>query len=368
METRNNLLVVLPSDYLRIGGIKIPATNYIAYFERKFIVNKVLMDYHLVSFKEKKRIRTELLSKIDSNTKAIIVFSGINQAFITMQLLSDGLPKTCKKIFYSADSPLLYMKSYLELCKEDIKSLFDRLKYNIKAIVYNYKESKTLKIYDEVIYVSPVDARFVYKEYKRIEANISVIPNGTDIQEESKFVEKIDAKNFRLGFLSAINEQTYIESIKPLIYEIMPKIIDKVPNTKLLIVGKGTSSKRVEEIRKLSYVEYIDYVEDLDDFYRNIDIVIAPIRKRNGILNKVIEAWGYGKCTVGYDYNFDAFVKGIEGTHYISGRDSDEIAKKISKITCGDIDISAIGKAAYELAKEEYNWISQKQKFMKIID
>ncbi len=367
MRFKNNVLVVLTDDYMKIGGLRIPATNYLKFLEEKYHINKVLLGYRLKGKEEKKIIKSQLLEKINDDTKAIIIFSGINQAFITMRLIEKEVPSACKKIFYIADSPYLFIKSHLELCKEDILSVKKRIGYQLRKLLYYYKERYVLLKYDEVIYISPVDANFVKENYKTIKANISIISHATEIQQSYKLAKRIDVNCFRLGFLSAISEQTFIESIKPLIYDIMPKIVDKFPSTKLLIIGKGTSTKRVEEIKKLSYVEYIDYVEDLDDFYNNIDIVVAPIRKRNGILNKVLEAWGYGKCTVGYNYNFEAFTEAQDGIHYVCGNNSIEIANRVIDIISGRINVEKIGQAAYELLRENYNWENQKQKFMKIV-
>ena len=368
MNSKENVLVVLANDFMKIGGLRIPANRYMGFLREKYDVNEVLMGYHVYGYKNHKQWKRKLLSKIDKNTHAVIIFSGINQAYTTIKLINEDISPKLKKVFYIADSPYLYIKSHLELCKNDIDSLRKKIELSIKKIIYKYKETYVLEKFDEIIYISPVDAEFVKETYKMIEANISMISHATDAQQNYVLTKRINSSSFRIGFLTAISEQTYIESIKHLVYKIMPPIVEKFPNTILLIVGKGSSTKRVEEIDKLRYVEYIDYIENLDEFYNNIDIVVAPIRKRNGILNKALEAWGFGKCTVGYDYNFDAFIEATEGTHYLSGRDSKEIAEKILEIIIGNIDISKIEKAAYELAKKNYNWINQKYKFMEIVN
>lgn len=367
MDLRKNVLVVLADDYMAIGGLRIPATRYIEFLEEKYELNIVLMGYHVHRYHDIQLYKSKVLSKINENTHAIIVFSGINQAYTTIRLLNDIIPLKCKKIFYLADSPFLFMKSHLELCKDDVKSVLDRLLYYAKATKYYFKEKDVLKKYDEIMYVSPVDAEFVRKTYKQINANISIIAHASDLHNKINFATGVDVNSFRIGFLTAISEHSYTESIKPLIFDIMPRVIRKYPNTRLLIVGKGSSEKRVTEIKMCNYVEHKDFVENLDDFYDNVDIVIAPIRKRNGILNKVLEAWGYGKCTVGYKYNFEAFTEAQEGIHYVCGKDSKEIADKILDILSGNINIEEISRASYMLIKEEYNWENQKQKFMDIV-
>lgn len=244
MSFKKNILVVLTEDYMEIGGLKIPAINYIGFLKKTYEINEVLMKYHVYGIKNKESYKTKLLSKIDENTHAIVVFSGINQAFTTIKLINDKIPKKCKKIFYMADSPYLFMKSYLELAKDDINNFRDQTKYSMKKYIYKYKEAYCLKKFDEVIYLSKVDLKFVKKTYKNIKANLSAISHAAVAQPNlvlKNDINKNYENNFRIGFLTSISEHSYIESIKPLIYEIMPSIIKEYPNTELLIVGKNIS-------------------------------------------------------------------------------------------------------------------------------
>ncbi len=64
-------------------------------------------------------------------------------------------------------------------------------------------------------------------------------------------------------------------------------------------------------------MEYWGEVHKLSDFYGSVHLIFTTVPKQSGILTKVIEAFGYGKCVVGYRSNFVPIMGIEEGNDYL---------------------------------------------------
>lgn len=76
-----------------------------------------------------------------------------------------------------------------------------------------------------------------------------------------------------------------------------------IENIEIVIVGKISNHVR-EEYPNLHKIEY---VEDLDELYRNVDIVMCPLLNGTGLKIKVIEAMSYSIPVVCTDRGVDGF-------------------------------------------------------------
>ncbi len=361
---KKNILVIVPKNYEKVGGLRIPINKYISNLQNQFEINILPVNYKIIFFLFYKSKTNRL---INENTHSIIVFSGINQAIITMFNIQN-LKYKCKTIFYIADSPLLLYESMLILCKKDL-NLILYIGFQIRRILSYFKESYVLNKFDDIIYLSKVDYNFVIKKYHKVnKSKIHCISHATEIPKSIISRQSLTSnKFFMIGILTNISHYSYILTLKPLIENIFPKIYEKNKNIKLVIVGKNNSNFYLNKIIRKPFVEYKDYVTNLSEFYESIDASIYTVRKLNGILNRILESWAYNKLVFGYDYNFSAFTDAVEDIHFISSNSDDLLSNEIIKTSLNRDKIKQIENSSYELVKKHYNWDNQFVKFNEIL-
>lgn len=151
------------------------------------------------------------------------------------------------------------------------------------------------------------------KELSLIEkADVAYYPSNVEVNEIKKIAPSVNVKSiipyiferkntilyepqFRkdIMFVGGFNHTPNVDAVKWFYTEIFPRIKEKEPTIKCYVVG----SNPPKEIREFEREDFIvtGYVsdEELEDFYRQIRMVIVPLRYGAGIKGKVVEAMSY---------------------------------------------------------------------------
>lgn len=211
-------------------------------------------------------------------------------------------PKT-KIVTFFHDVSKFWSKSLIKTSKE-IKGTIRLCTYHPS---YVYNESKTIQYTDHIISLNQRDAKLIESEYRK---NVNeIIP----VNIKDKFLEERINNNPKNETIEILFVGAYylpnIVGIKWFIDNVMNNI-----NAKLIIVGKGMDALK-EEIN-VDNVEVHGFVEDLDSYYYNSDLVIAPIFDGGGMKVKIAEALMYGKTIVGTTEAFEGYDLDIEKVGY----------------------------------------------------
>lgn len=363
MGGKKEALLIVPFDYNQVGGMKFPIENYEKALKTCFDLRVVKIGY---GYSKNDFIRIENEIKQQNRTDYIVIY-GLNQCNNCMYYLQHIFGKLYKNIIRVAllmDCEYLYAGSVFEKTKWICVNI--KLKRLFQKWVYKIREEKCLRWYNDVLYVSSVDADFAKRTYENIKAKIHVIENGIDIPTAYERVSRKAFSPFALGYISHMSQSVIDENILPLLHELLPKIWELSSDIKVIIAGKGMEDVLRQMLNKYPEIEYIGQVGDLEEFYNKVDVIISYTKKKNGILNKILEAWAYSKCVIGYDYNFNAFLKAVNGRDYIGKSETEDIAQAVIDAYSGKIDVHEIGDTARELVRKEYNWCIQREKFLSI--
>lgn len=358
------VLMLVPYDYENVGGMRFPIENYAEAIKTCYELKIIKIGYEY-----SKEDITKIKTTVDEqgNLYYVIVY-GLNQCADVIRYFRyvfGSANMDIRKIGLLIDSEYLYASSIFE------KTTWGNAKVKLKSLVrkylYKIREKKCLNWYDDVVYVSAVDAEFVKTTYSNIKTKVHIIENGVNIPEQSNVLSRASTV-VTLGFLSHMSQAVIDENVMPLLNELMPKVLELCPNVNLVIAGKGMEEKLQEIFRPYKYIKYIGQVDNLADFYNQVDVVLSYTKKKNGILNKVLEAWAYSKCVIGYDYNFAAFSKAVNGSDYIGKSQTADIALAVADVYKGSINPYEIGSNAKKLVQREYSWDEQKRKFLAVLD
>ena len=123
----------------------------------------------------------------------------------------------------------------------------------------------------------------IFKEKYNPDKKINIIPTGMDIERfsniDKKEVDKLNKKyklenSFVVGSVSRLGKE---KSVDKLIIE-FSKLIDKIPNIKLLLVGDGPDKKVLKDLVKdLNIEDYVVFVgkvpiEKIQNYYHLMDV------------------------------------------------------------------------------------------------
>ena len=214
----------------------------------------------------------------------------------------------------------------------------------------------------------------IFKEKYNPDKKINIIPTGMDIERFSNIdkeeVEKLRKKykledSFVVGSVSRLGKE---KSVDKLIIE-FAKLIDKIPNAKLLLVGDGPDKKILKDlVKELNIENYVVFVgkveiENIQNYYHLMDVFSTfSTTETQGLT--VLEALSSKIPVVAIkDDSFEGSVKNNENgylfsknedfTNYVYRIYSDKkLYKKLSEgayKTALDNSSDAFGKKVYDV-------------------
>ena len=133
-------------------------------------------------------------------------------------------------------------------------------------------------------------------------------------------------------------------------------LIKANPNFRLTLVSRVHPSEKVARKFEEIGIRILCDIDDLRPVYERHGIVLSPVLKRCGILNKVLEGMSMSRAVVGYSMGFSG-IEGVErGVHYLSGETHSELIEIFLKIGNGDFDLASIGSNARTIMESKYKW------------
>lgn len=173
---------------------------------------------------------------------------------------------------------------------------------------------------DAVICISSEEANW----YRTLNKRVVVIPPTFDVPRLRRSVGSGD--RLRLGFLGAAQWLPNREAVGLLVREIIPRTIRRV---ELILAGAGWEPEGLS--RQLSdrsvddrvQVNCLGVVEDVQEFWRTIDVFVAPIGSGAGVNVKVCEALANGCPLIALPHA----LRGLDGL----GRDLVRVAQDLNE-------------------------------------
>jgi len=237
------------------------------------------------------------------------------------------------------------------------------------ASVWQTRERKLLDRASHVISVSQGLKHELIEQYGYPGGKIEVIPNGVDYVRFSKDASintsavrdalGIDPNERVILYLGRLMERKRVIDL----VKAMPQILQKIPNARLVVVGKRNSNaEHIEQTArelfldaKVTMVDHVPY-QEVPSYYAMADVYALP-SSYEGFPFTILEAMAAGTPVVasnipGIDEQIVPFETGL--LHPVG--DIDMIASHIVQLLEGPslaIKLSAAGK---RLVEEKYDW------------
>ena len=205
---------------------------------------------------------------------------------------------------------------------------------------------------NRLVTMSEEDKRFIQKIVKK-PLEIDVVANGVDMEFFSK-TKKDLPRNPVVLFVGTFKWLPNVDAVMVLVKKIWPKIVKKLPQARLKIVG-FSPTPAILEFSQDPRIEVLGEVEDIRDAYRRAHVLLAPIRSGKGTRYKILEAMATGTPII-------STKLGVEGLAITSNKEA-LITDNLSALARLTIKLlkdrklqQKMALAGRQLVKKHYNW------------
>ena len=237
----------------------------------------------------------------------------------------------------------------------------------IKQLLYldvakmKFWELKYWKKAKKVVAMSQDDKKSMLNQLPDLD--VDIVPNGVDIKFfGSKLLSR--SKDPVILYLGNFTWLQNREAVKILIKSIWPKILSKIPECKLWIIGKeaktffaGIESERIR----------VDEVKDVRDAYQVASVLVAPIFGGGGTRYKNFEAFASGLPVVTTSIGIGG-TEAKDGEEVIIRDEPEEIADASILLLKNKQLYEKISNNAKRMVKEKYDWESIAKKLSGIYE
>ncbi len=211
------------------------------------------------------------------------------------------------------------------------------------------KEFSLMQKADVVYYPSYIETDEIKRIDKSIKAKAIIAYIFEHVETNAYHFEKRNDLMFVGGF-------THTPNVDAVIWfgeEVMPKIVEKIPDIKWYVMGSNPPRKVVEMASDNIIVKGFVSDEELEEYYNRCRMSIVPLRYGAGIKGKVVEAMRYGIPVVTTSVGAEGII-GAEDILCIAD-DADALAKEIITKYNNKEFLKQVSAKSYEYIKNNFS-------------
>lgn len=217
--------------------------------------------------------------------------------------------------------------------------------------------------YESIIFVSPIEA----KEFnKKINSNKSIdITIGVDYDYFSEKIINKKKENY-IVFLGNMYVGHNKDAVNYFIEKIFPKVINKLPDCKLRIVGR-CPDEYAKYLREFENIEVTGEVSDIREYVQECSVSIVPLIYGSGIKTKILETIAMGVPVITNDIGNE----GLElrnNIEIIIENDNTKLCNRIVDLLKNKDLQEEISMNAKKYVYRNHRWENILKKFEKIIN
>lgn len=242
----------------------------------------------------------------------------------------------------------------------------------MRSYLMGYLEAKILKDYSYIFVQTEKDKGWIDSISNNTLANkVIVLPNGVKHELIDIPINVDRYLNFNeLIYIGSLTDRHYRNRLKWFITDVWPFVRDQCLKASFRIVGKGASldADLIKRISRDSRITYVEYIDDIVSAYEGKTILVAPIYKNHGLINKVIEGMAAGTVVVGDKSAFNGIGGFINGTHGVIADDAPTMITSIVKLLTDSDSSQQIAQNARKLITENFQWSSRGNQINKLLE
>lgn len=217
-------------------------------------------------------------------------------------------------------------------------------------------ERRVATAFDASLFVSANEAALFRRLAPESAHKVFHVGNGVDSEyfsPDRHYEDPFGGQKDILVFTGAMDYWPNVDAVCWFANHVLPRIRDRVPAARIVIVGSNPSSV-VRRLARLAGVTVTGRVADTRPYLAHAAAVVAPLRVSRGVQNKVLEAMAMAKSVI-------VTPCALEGISAEPGRDvvmataDDAFVEKTTEILLGK-GPHAIGTNARARVLDDYRW------------
>jgi glycosyltransferase involved in cell wall biosynthesis len=178
------------------------------------------------------------------------------------------------------------------------RSMFGKLVTRLELPRTERAEGNLATLFDHVVITSETDKNAVLKlvPHGKVPAPVSVLPNGVDLnyfQPNPSVQREPDT----IVFSGKMSYHANVSMVKYLVSDVMPRIWEQRPRTRLTVVGKDPPAD-IKALGANPLIQITGTVDDIRPYLWRSAVAVVPLIYGAGIQNKILEAMATGTAVV----------------------------------------------------------------------
>jgi glycosyltransferase involved in cell wall biosynthesis len=306
-------------------------------------------------------------------------YKRIDHEFDVVWAGSFSVTETVQSIHKSLDSKPIYVSGMSDSNTAVLRSQGKRLRLeglNFKTRVAYFIswlrswgigriEAKMLEMYDLILLQTDVDKKWIDNiSSGKLSQKTMAVSNGVN---SDLFQIPIMNEGKNILFLGTLGNG-YSNSLEWLLNYVWPKIKENCKDTKLFVVGRGASKRLSMRMAEDSHICYRDYIPNICDIFKNKKIMLSPVFKGYGLINKVIESMAAGVPVIGTPDSFNGIPQLVNNLHGIVVKDADSFITEALNLLDSSIMRRKIADSARALVRNHFSWDDKIQTILEKIE
>lgn len=216
------------------------------------------------------------------------------------------------------------------------------------------------KTCDATVFVAEKEAEEFNRELGQKKA--IAIPIGVDTQYFT--YRKISSNEKIIGFLGALSVAHNENAVSHFVENILPMILSKIPDAKLLVIGNGASVK----LSQLSseHISFTGWVNDVREYLAKCKVFVCPLTFGSGIKTKNLEAMAMGLPVVTTSIGAEN-IGADNGKDWIIADSDEDFADAVVELLSDEDRRNQIGISGCNYVKQSFSWNMAVKSFRAIL-
>lgn len=321
--------------------------NYYNRNESKFkTILKSLFYPYSVGSRTITQLKRDIKELADRGKIDIIIVDFPNMATNVVDLMNEN-------IYFTLNQHNTEFKRMRDMLKVNNIALYKKITYYLESFRLEAYEKSIYKknMFKSITFFSEDDLCAFRNKWLDNTADLKLFPLGAN---DFNADLSISGKH-NLLFIGRLDDIaiTNVEAAEWFYEKVFGRILEKVPDAKLIIAGANPSKTIYDMTSK--HVQIIPNYEELFEVYSKSDCVILPLLSGGGVKGKLLEAVALKKIIVTTSI-------GIEGTkfednkHVMLADNAEKFAEKCIEALLHSENHIQMVENAYSLFKEFYDW------------
>ncbi len=235
---------------------------------------------------------------------------------------------------------------------EAVATGWQRLVWRREAAKMRRFEGEVLRRFGIVIAVSQRDAAALAARYGL--AHVARIDTGVDL-DFYRFAPPRAAAS-TVVFSGALDSRSNIDGIEFLLRAVWPKVVEKMPAARMLVVGRNPPAALVTEAKAAGLNwHFTGTVDDIRPHLAAGDVAAIPLRVGSGTRLKAFEAMALGLPVVSTTLGVEGL--GLEpGTHFVAADDAASFAASLCALLGDAARRRQLAETGRALLEARYGW------------